>query len=218
MTPRFRFAVLLLALALVVAACGGDDDSDSTDSTVEGGEGTTTTVADDTSTTADAGGETTTTPPLAGGETPTTVSDRDVLTEGTAESGDLVSVHYVGTLDDGEEFDSSEGREPLQFELGTGAVIPGFDAGVLGMAIGDTKTINIPVEDAYGERDEANIIEFPIDEVPEEYRVEGIEVVMGNGQPATVVEVGDEIVKVDVNHPLAGQALTFELELVEIQR
>jgi peptidylprolyl isomerase len=209
--------LLLLALALVVAACGGDDDDDSTDSTVEDS-GTTTTVAgDDTSTTA-AGDETTTTGPAAIGETTTTVSDREVLTEGTAEAGDLVSVHYVGTLADGEQFDSSEGRDPLLFEIGTGAVIAGFDAGVLGMEIGETKTIDIPVEDAYGERDEANILEFPIEEVPEEYRVEGIEVTMGNGQPAKVIEVGDEIVRVDVNHPLAGEALTFELELVEIQR
>lgn len=211
MTPRIRTFSLVLALVLVVAACGGDDATDSTS------ESSTTAASNgDTSTTA--AGDTATTSAGADGDTGTTDSERELLTTGTAESGDLVSVHYVGTLDDGEEFDSSVGREPLQFELGSGAVIPGFDDGVLGMEIGETKTIDIPVDQAYGERDDANIIEFPIDEVPEEYRVEGIEVVMGNGQPATVTEVGDEIVKVDVNHPLAGEALTFELELVEIRR
>ncbi len=95
-------------------------------------------------------------------------------------------------------------------------MISGFDAAVVGMTVGETKTVTIPAADAYGERADDAIVEFPIDEVPEQFQVEGMQVDLGNGLPATVVEVTDEVVRVDTNHPLAGEALTFEITVVEI--
>lgn len=135
----------------------------------------------------------------------------------TAQDGDTVAVHYRGTLDDGSEFDSSAGREPLTFVVGSGQVIGGFDEAVRGLAEGDARTVRIDPENAYGERTDAAIIEFPADSAPEGLEP-GDQVTLGNGQTATVVEVGDETIKIDANHPLAGQALTFEVELISISR
>ena len=132
-----------------------------------------------------------------------------------ATDGDQVSVHYHGTLDDGEVFDSSRERTPLQFVVGTGQVIGGFDDAVRGMAVGETVTVRIPPAEAYGEVDETRIIEFPLDQAPEGLKV-GDQVSV-SGAAATVTEVTDESVTVDANHPLAGQALTFEIELVALQ-
>lgn len=135
--------------------------------------------------------------------------------------GDTVKVHYHGKLTDGTTFDSSEGREPLAFEVGGGQVIPGFDQGVTGMAVGEKKTIQIPVEEAYGPKQEEMIMEFPTDRFPEDMKPEvGMQLNMSNGQgqnfPVVIVEVRDEIVVLDANHPLAGEDLIFDLELVEI--
>lgn len=135
--------------------------------------------------------------------------------------GDTVKVHYHGKLTDGTTFDSSEGREPLAFEVGGGQVIPGFDQGVTGMAVGEKKTIQIPVEEAYGPKQEEMIMEFPKDRFPEDMKAEvGMQLNMSNGQgqnfPVVIVEVRDEIVVLDANHPLAGEDLIFDLELVEI--
>lgn len=133
-----------------------------------------------------------------------------------AGAGDQVAVHYVGTLDDGEVFDSSRERDqPLLFELGVGMVVPGFDAAVTGMAVGETKTVRLEPAEAYGERDEDLILEFPLSQAPEGVEA-GDLVTMSTGAPATILEVTDEVVVVDANHPLAGQALTFEIELVSI--
>lgn len=139
-----------------------------------------------------------------------------------AKAGDNVKVHYKGTLPDGQLFDSSEGREPLAFQLGSGMVIKGFDDGVTGMEIGDKKTINIPNEDAYGPINEEMIINFERAQIPAEIPLEiGGTLNMhqdGNGQviPVVIKDVTEEFVLLDANHPLAGQDLIFELELVGI--
>jgi FKBP-type peptidyl-prolyl cis-trans isomerase 2 len=136
-------------------------------------------------------------------------------------SGDKVKVHYHGRLTNGETFDSSEGRAPLEFEVGSGMVIKGFDDGVTGMAIGEKKTINIPVDEAYGPKNEEMLIEMPKDRFPKDMEIEvGIPLAMSNGSgqnfQVVVIEVKDDAVVLDANHPLAGQDLIFDLELVEI--
>jgi len=135
--------------------------------------------------------------------------------------GDKVNVHYHGRLTDGTTFDSSEGREPLQFTAGSGQVIKGFDDAVLEMKAGDKKSVNIPVEHAYGERNEDMIMEYPISDFPEDMQPEiGMELQMGDNEgnvfPVVIIEVREETVVLDANHPLAGQDLVFELELVSI--
>ena len=135
--------------------------------------------------------------------------------------GDKVNVHYHGKLTDGSTFDSSEGREPLSFVAGTGQVIKGFDEAVLDMNVGDKKTVNIPVAHAYGERNDDMVMEYPISDFPADMKPEiGMELQMGDNSgnvfPVVIVEVGDEIVLLDANHPLAGQDLVFEIELVSI--
>lgn len=135
--------------------------------------------------------------------------------------GDTVKVHYHGKLTDGTTFDSSEGREPLEFEVGSGQVIPGFDDGVTGMAIGEKKTILIPADEAYGQKQEDMIMEFPKERFPEDMVPEaGMQLNMSNDQgqnfPVVIVDVKETVVILDANHPLAGEDLTFDLELVEI--
>ncbi len=132
-----------------------------------------------------------------------------------AQDGDLVEVHYTGTLDDGSEFDSSVGRSPLEFVVGSGQVIPGFDDAVRGLKVGDSRTVRIEPTDAYGEYDPSFVLEFPADSAPEGLQA-GDRVTLNNGQPAVVLEVTDEIIRIDANHPLAGEALTFVIELVGI--
>jgi peptidylprolyl isomerase len=138
-----------------------------------------------------------------------------------AKSGDTVRIHYTGTLDDGTQFDSSAGRDPLEFALGGGQVIPGFDNAVDGMSVGDSKTVTISAEDGYGQRHEQLVQQVSRSDLPED-----IEPAVGmrlqsqgpDGQTMNlvVVEVGDESITLDANHPLSGQALTFAIELVEI--
>ncbi|MEO6287731.1 MAG: peptidylprolyl isomerase [Dyadobacter sp.] len=140
-----------------------------------------------------------------------------------AQAGDHVQVHYKGTLPDGQLFDSSEGREPLSFQLGSGQVIKGFDDGVTGMEIGNKKTIHIPNAEAYGPINEDMIINFERAQIPSDIPLEvGGTLNMhqdGNGQviPVVIREVTEEYVILDANHPLAGQDLIFELELVGIK-
>ena len=136
-------------------------------------------------------------------------------------SGDTVKVHYHGKLTDGTTFDSSEGREPLEFEVGSGQVISGFDTGVTGMSQGEKKTITIPVDEAYGPKQDDLFMEFPIDRFPEDMKPEvGMQLNMSNGSgqnfPVIIREVREDSVVLDANHPLAGEDLTFDLELVEI--
>ena len=137
------------------------------------------------------------------------------------QKGDTVNVRYHGKLNDGTTFDSSEGREPLQFTSGKGEVIKGFDDAVMGMTVGDKKTVNIPVAEAYGERNDDLIMEHPISEFPTDMKPEvGMELQMGDDSgnvfPVVIVEVSNEMVMLDANHPLAGQDLNFDIELVSI--
>jgi peptidylprolyl isomerase len=139
----------------------------------------------------------------------------------TAKAGDTVQIHYMGTLDSGEQFDSSEGGEPLEFTIGGGQVIPGFEKGVLGMNIGDKKTIRIPSNEAYGEYDDALVIQMNREELPALNYELGTELMMqqpsGRSIPVIVIDADDKNVVLDANHPLAGEALTFALELVAIR-
>lgn len=138
-----------------------------------------------------------------------------------AKSGDTVRIHYTGTLEDGTQFDSSEDRDPLEFALGGGQVIPGFDSAVDGMTVGESKSVTIPAEQAYGERHEQLVQEVPKSALPEDMKPEvGMQLQSqspdGQVMNLVVTEVEEATITVDANHPLAGQALTFAIELVEI--
>lgn len=138
-----------------------------------------------------------------------------------AKEGDQVKVHYAGTLEDGTEFDSSIGGEPMEFILGSGQVIPGFDTGITGMAVGEKKTITIVPEDAYGQVRPELVMNVPAASFPEDITPEvGLKLTMqrpdGMPMPITIVGMEGDSVTIDANHELAGKTLTFEVELVEI--
>jgi peptidylprolyl isomerase len=137
-----------------------------------------------------------------------------------AKQGDTVRVHYTGTLEDGQEFDSSRGLDPLTFTIGAGAVIQGFDDAVTGMAVGDEKRVTIPAADAYGPRRDELTVRIPRTELPPDLELEeGTQLRMEQDDQSLVVtvrELDDETVTLDANHPLAGESLTFDLRLVEI--
>lgn len=135
--------------------------------------------------------------------------------------GDTVKVHYTGKLTTGEQFDSSAGREPLEFTVGAGQMIKGFDAGVEGMALGEKKTVNIPAAEAYGEWHEENVIEFPKENVPADLQLEvGMPLMLRDnyGRPVEVIvhEIAEAVVRLDANHQLAGKELVFDIEVVEV--
>jgi peptidylprolyl isomerase len=135
--------------------------------------------------------------------------------------GDAVKVHYTGTLKDGTVFDTSAEREPLEFTLGQGQLIPGFEKAVQGLAEGDSTEVDIPSEEAYGESREDLVISVPKDQLPDDVEPQvgmQLQVNQQDGQPIPVriTEVGEENLTLDANHPLAGQDLKFEIELVEI--
>ena len=141
----------------------------------------------------------------------------------TAKSGDKIQVHYTGKLEDGTTFDSSAGREPLQFQLGEGQVIPGFDQGIIGMEYGEKKTITIPPEQAYGDRRDDLVTEVESSVFPEEVKpAVGAKLQMelkdGNKIPVEITAIEGEKVTLDANHPLAGKTLIFEVELVETSK
>jgi FKBP-type peptidyl-prolyl cis-trans isomerase 2 len=138
-----------------------------------------------------------------------------------AKTGDTVKVHYTGKLTTGDQFDSSAGREPLEFTVGAGQMIKGFDAAIPGMKVGDKKTINIPAAEAYGERSADAMIEFPKENIPPDMKLEpGMQLTLSNqhGQPVpvVVVELREDVIVLDANHFLAGKDLVFDIELVEI--
>ena len=135
--------------------------------------------------------------------------------------GDTVHIHYTGTLRDGTTFNSSEGRDPLQFEVGSGQIIPGLDKAIPGMEVGDKKTVNVPCDEAYGPVDPQMRQAVPREGIPDDIPLDlgtrlQMQTQQGQVTPVTVVEVTDEQVTLDANHPLAGQDLTFAIELVHI--
>ncbi|GGY36250.1 FKBP-type peptidyl-prolyl cis-trans isomerase [Parvularcula lutaonensis] len=139
-----------------------------------------------------------------------------------AKNGDTVSINYTGKLADGTLFDSSEGREPLQFQLGAHQIIPGLERAIDGMSVGEKKTVTISPEDAYGERDESRMQAVPRAQLPADLPTEpGTQLAMqtqdGQTLPVTVAESNEETVVLDANHPLAGRELTFDVELVDIK-
>jgi peptidylprolyl isomerase len=138
-----------------------------------------------------------------------------------AKDGDTVKVHYTGTLESGEVFDTSKEREPLEFKLGEGQLIPGFENAVMGMSEGESTQVNIPSDEAYGEAREDLVINVPKDQLPDEVEPQvgmQLQVNQPNGQPIPVriTEVGETELTLDANHPLAGKDLTFDIELIEV--
>ncbi len=183
----------MIAVALLAAACGGSDDSGDADLARQLANPSTATP--------------TTTPAAAA-----TASDGARV----AQDGDRVAVHYRGTLDDGSEFDSSLDRDPFVFVVGAGQVITGFDEMVRGLAAGEKVTRRLEPSLAYGERREDLIQQFPRADLPAGL-VEGYSVSFTNGRRGIILELTADTMTIDLNHTLAGQALTFELELVEFR-
>ncbi len=136
-------------------------------------------------------------------------------------SGDKVAIHYTGSLIDGTVFDSSEGREPLEFTVGSGQIIPGLDAALQGMKVGEKKTVTIAPEDAYGAHHPEGVLEVPKSQLPDDLPLEvGTMLEMrspdGRAAPVTITAVGEDSVTLDANHMLAGKELVFDFELVSI--
>ena len=136
-------------------------------------------------------------------------------------SGDTVRIHYTGTLEDGTTFDSSEGRDPLEFTVGSGQIIPGLDAAIPGMTVGEKKVVEVPCAKAYGDRNPQAEQSIPRSKIPDGVPVDpGTRLQMktadGRDVGVTVVSADDETVTLDANHPLAGKDLTFAIELVEV--
>ncbi|WP_346893750.1 peptidylprolyl isomerase [uncultured Roseibium sp.] len=136
-------------------------------------------------------------------------------------AGDTVSIHYKGTLEDGSVFDSSEGRDPLQFTVGTGQIIPGLDNAIPGMKVGDEKTVHVPADKAYGPVQPQARQPVPRDQFPPDIPLEvgrQLQVQTQDGQtlPVVIAEIGEDDVILDANHPLAGKDLTFAISLVAI--
>ncbi|MCD1627482.1 MAG: FKBP-type peptidyl-prolyl cis-trans isomerase [Paracoccaceae bacterium] len=135
--------------------------------------------------------------------------------------GDTVRIHYTGTLSDGATFDSSQGRDPLEFVVGSGQIIAGLDAAIPGMAVGEKKLVEVPADQAYGHSDPNALQAVPRAEIPDDIPLDlgtqlQVQTPQGQVMPVTVVEVTETEVTLDANHPLAGRDLTFAIELVEI--
>lgn len=137
--------------------------------------------------------------------------------------GDTVAIHYTGTLTDGTTFDSSDGRDPLEFEVGSGQIIPGLDKAMSGMVIGDKKVVEIPCDEAYGAVNPENRQSVPREQIPDDIPLEmGLTLQMQSPDgeqvmPVTVVEINETEVVMDANHMLAGKDLTFEIEVISIK-
>lgn len=187
---RKPVVAVALAVALMLAACGDSADDSST------------TMADPV---------TTETPDS---EAPASTAPADAP---RAQDGDTVKVHYTGMLEDGEVFDSSDGRDPLEFVVASGQVIPGFDDAVRGLAVGEARTQRIEPANGYGESDPELVIEFPLEQLPEG-TVAGDSLFSSNGQEVVVVSIDEAAgtALIDTNHFLAGKVLVFDVELVEL--
>lgn len=136
-----------------------------------------------------------------------------------AKQGDTVKVHYTGRLKNGEVFDNSEDDKPFEFTIGTESVIPGFEKGIIGMEVGDTKTITVPPEEAYGSRHEELVLDFKKSDFPVTPVVgQQLQIRPTGGDPirVTIAHMDEDTVTLDANHPLAGNTLLFDVELVEI--
>ena len=136
-------------------------------------------------------------------------------------AGDTVQLHYTGTLLDGTTFDSSEGRDPLEFVVGSGQIIPGLDVAIPGMKVGDKKVVKIGADDAYGQLNEEMRQAVPREGIPADIPLEvGMQLQMqtpdGQAMPVTVVEMDEATVTLDANHPLAGKDLQFDIELMKV--
>jgi len=151
-------------------------------------------------------------------EEPETTPEAEIV---RVKSGDFVKVHYTGTLEDGNVFDSSEGRDPLAFQAGAGQMIKGFDSAVIGMAVGEEKDIKLQPSEAYGEEKPELIAHVPIESLPEGQKPEvGLKVLAnlpsGGQRMGIITEVGDVNITINLNHELAGKILNFHIKLVEI--
>lgn len=140
---------------------------------------------------------------------------------GTVKTGDTVRIHYTGTLADGTSFDSSQGRDPLEFTVGSGQIIAGLDKALPGMAVGEQKVVEVPAAEAYGVHQPEGLQQVPREQVPPEVPLDPgtrlqVQTPDGRTLPVTVTEVTEEVVVLDANHPLAGEDLTFAIEVVEI--
>jgi FKBP-type peptidyl-prolyl cis-trans isomerase 2 len=139
---------------------------------------------------------------------------------GTVQNGDRIQVHYTGKFEDGDVFDTSEGGGPLEFEVGAGQLIPGFDTAVVGMQMGEKKQVTLPPEEAYGERSEERVVRADKDQLPPDTEVSVGDVLQvtidGVDYPAPVTEVDEGGFTIDLNPPLAGRTLVFEIEVVGI--
>lgn len=199
--PTRRLIVVFLTIGVLAAACSSDGSTEASEDP----------VTDDTTAESVAEAETTTTTLPDDGNT-------ESLGNLTAQDGDLVEVHYVGTLDDGSQFDSSRERgTPFSFTVGTDEVISGFDEAVRGASVGDINTVRMEASDAYGEWSDENIVEVPYNPEQGDIAV-GDQVYLTNGQPAVILEITETTVTLDVNHALAGEALTFEIEVLAVTR
>lgn len=144
------------------------------------------------------------------------------MTEEAVKQGDTVAVEYTGTLEDGKVFDSSVGKDPIEFTVGEHKVIKGFEDGLVGMKVGEEKEINIDPKDGYGERNDSYIKKVPRSSIPEKLELKKGMVLMFKREddmriPANVTEIGDEEVTIDFNHPLSGQKLIFKVKLIKIK-
>ena len=136
-----------------------------------------------------------------------------------AEEGDRAMVHYTGTLDDGTEFDSSRDGFPLDFVVGSGQLIDGFDNAVRGLALGESVTVRLEPAEAYGELNQELIVDVPIEEFPPEMVGQlaiGMAIPLSNGMQPIITNITDTAITLDANHPLAGEALNFDIELVDL--
>ena len=138
--------------------------------------------------------------------------------EQIVEKGDSIEVFYTGTLDDGTVFDSNVGKEPLAFTVGSGELIKGFDEGVIGMKLNETKKIAIKAADAYGEKQDELIVDVPAENFGEVEVREGMGVRTEDGHEGTVISIGEKTIKVDFNPQLAGKDLNFEIKVAKIKK